>query len=159
MPTRSAAHKYLKTVKKEFQDNPGKYNTFLKVLKDFEAGRIGTNAFITRAKDLFNGKQELLLGINVCLPEGSAITIENDQNPPKTSLTFSDAMRFIRKVKTRFQDDDHSWNSFLNSLISFRKDHKSVIKVVHEMTVLFQDHDDLLEEFSLFLPPSFAKKT
>ncbi|XP_023639243.1 paired amphipathic helix protein Sin3-like 5, partial [Capsella rubella] len=115
---------------------------------------VGTNAFTTRVKDLFSGKAELLLGINACLPNGLKITLKDIPIKDPSKITFSDANRFVGKVKARFQDEDRTCTSFLKTLELYRENNKTCLEVYNEVTTLFQNHVDLLEEFCLFLPIS-----
>ncbi|EPS70393.1 hypothetical protein M569_04369, partial [Genlisea aurea] len=52
----------------------------------------------------------------------------------------------------RFQGDDHVYKAFLDILIMYKKDAKSITDVYHEVSVLLEDHYDLLVEFTHFLP-------
>ncbi|BBG94142.1 SIN3-like 4 [Prunus dulcis] len=128
--TTSDALAYLKAVKDIFQDNRDKYEEFLEVMKDFKAQRIDTA-----------GHRELILGFNTFLPKGYEITLplEDEQQPPqKKPVEFEEAINFVNKIKTRFQGDDH--------------ENKSITEVYQEVAALFQEHSDLLVEFTHFLP-------
>ncbi|KAM1303484.1 hypothetical protein ACFX2F_021293 [Malus domestica] len=154
--TTNDALAYLKAVKDIFQDkNRGKYEEFLEVMKDFKATRIDTAGVIERVKDLFKGHRELILGFNTFLPKGYEITLplDDDQQPPqKKPVEFEEAINFVNKIKTRFQGDDHVYKSFLDILNMYRKENKSIQEVYQEVAALFQDHPDLLVEFTHFLP-------
>ncbi|RXH79636.1 hypothetical protein DVH24_040783 [Malus domestica] len=154
--TTNDALAYLKAVKDIFQDkNRGKYEEFLEVMKDFKATRIDTAGVIERVKDLFKGHRELILGFNTFLPKGYEITLplDEDQQPPqKKPVEFEEAINFVNKIKTRFQGDDHVYKSFLDILNMYRKENKSIQEVYQEVAALFQDHADLLVEFTHFLP-------
>ncbi|XP_010553645.1 PREDICTED: paired amphipathic helix protein Sin3-like 5 isoform X2 [Tarenaya hassleriana] len=152
--TTSDALSYLKAVKDKFQDKKEKYDTFLEVMKDFKAQRIDTNGVIARVKDLFKDYHELLLGFNTFLPMGYEITLPLDEERRKKPADFGEAINFVTKIKARFQDDDRSYKSFLDILNMYRKESKSISEVYQEVTLLFQDHEDLLEEFAYFLPDS-----
>ncbi|XP_010543964.1 PREDICTED: paired amphipathic helix protein Sin3-like 5 isoform X2 [Tarenaya hassleriana] len=152
--TTSDALSYLKAVKDKFHDKKEKYDTFLEVMKDFKAQRIDTHGVIARVKDLFKGYQELLLGFNTFLPKGYEITLPLDDERRKKPADFGEAINFVTKIKARFQDDDRSYKSFLDILNLYRKESKSISEVYQEVTILFQDHEDLLEEFAHFLPDS-----
>ncbi|XP_016647559.1 PREDICTED: paired amphipathic helix protein Sin3-like 4 isoform X1 [Prunus mume] len=153
--TTSDALAYLKAVKDIFQDNRDKYEEFLEVMKDFKAQRIDTAGVIERVKDLFKGHRELILGFNTFLPKGYEITLplEDEQQPPqKKPVEFEEAINFVNKIKTRFQGDDHVYKSFLDILNMYRKENKSITEVYQEVAALFQEHSDLLVEFTHFLP-------
>ncbi|KAJ8773731.1 hypothetical protein K2173_006381 [Erythroxylum novogranatense] len=156
--TTNDALSYLKAVKDIFQDKREKYDDFLEVMKDFKAQRIDTAGVIARVKDLFKGHRSLILGFNTFLPKGYEITLppEDEEPPQKKPVEFEEAINFVNKIKTRFQGDDHVYKSFLDILNMYRKENKSITEVYQEVSALFQGHDDLLKEFTHFLPDSSA---
>ncbi|XP_068462786.1 paired amphipathic helix protein Sin3-like 4 isoform X2 [Phaseolus vulgaris] len=152
--TTNDALAYLKAVKDMFQDKREKYDDFLEVMKDFKAQRIDTTGVIARVKELFKGHKDLILGFNTFLPKGYEITLplEDEQPPQKKPVEFAEAISFVGKIKTRFQSNDSVYKSFLDILNMYRKETKSITEVYEEVATLFQDHADLLEEFTHFLP-------
>ncbi|XLS89606.1 hypothetical protein HN51_065614, partial [Arachis hypogaea] len=82
---------------------------------------------VLRATLTQNG--DLLLGFNTFLPRGYEITLplDDEQPAPKKPVEFEEAINFVNKIKTRFQGDDR-------------------------VAALFQEHPDLLDEFTHFLP-------
>ncbi|KAK6913176.1 Paired amphipathic helix [Dillenia turbinata] len=155
--TTNDALTYLKEVKEIFQDQREKYDEFLDVMKDFKAQRIDTGGVIARVKELFKGHNNLILGFNTFLPKGYEITIPNEEeNPPKKMVEFEEAINFVNKIKKRFQNDDQVYKSFLDILNMYRKEHKSITEVYQEVATLFGNHPDLLEEFTRFLPNTYA---
>ncbi|KAJ6313356.1 hypothetical protein OIU77_014790 [Salix suchowensis] len=156
--TTNDALAYLKAVKDIFQDKREKYDEFLEVMKDFKAQRIDTAGVIARVKELFKGHRDLILGFNTFLPKGYEITLplEDEQSPQKKPVEFEEAINFVNKIKTRFQGDDHVYKSFLDILNMYRKEDKSISEVYQGVAALFQDHHDLLLEFTHFLPDSSA---
>ncbi|KAJ0265897.1 Histone deacetylase interacting domain-containing protein [Hirschfeldia incana] len=145
--TTGDALSYLKAVKDMFQDKKDKYDTFLEVMKDFKAQRVDTNGVIARVRELFKGYDDLLLGFNTFLPKGYKITL-----PEKKTVDFGEAIEFVNKIKARFGSDDRAYKKFLDILNMYRKESKSISDVYQEVTLLFQDHEDLLAEFAHFLP-------
>lgn len=156
--TTNDALAYLKAVKDIFQDKKDKYEDFLEVMKDFKAQRIDTAGVIARVKDLFKGHRDLILGFNTFLPKGYEITLPLEDEPPlqKKPVEFEEAISFVNKIKMRFQGDDHVYKSFLDILNMYRKENKSITEVYQEVAALFQDHSDLLMEFTHFLPDASA---
>eukprot|EP00850_Spirogloea_muscicola_P025297 SM002688S09848 [mRNA] locus=s2688:3:1598:- [translate_table: standard] len=151
---------YLKAVKEKFKDDKDKYNEFLEVMKDFKAQRIDTSGVIARVKDLFRGHRPLILGFNTFLPKGFEITLPPEDDgggggaPKKQPVEFDQAISYVNKIKTRFQADEHVYKAFLEILNHYRKGNKSISEVYQEVASLFQDHSDLLDEFTYFLPDS-----
>lgn len=145
---------YLKTVKDIFHNRRDKYDEFLEVMKDFKAQRIDTSGVIDRVKDLFKGHRDLILGFNTFLPKGFEITLEPEIEPSavKKPVNFEEAFNYVTKIKNRFEGDDHVYKSFLDILNLYRREAKPISDVYREVSALFSDHHDLLEEFAHFLP-------
>ncbi|XP_008787938.2 paired amphipathic helix protein Sin3-like 4 isoform X1 [Phoenix dactylifera] len=150
--TTSDALAYLKAVKDIFQDKREKYDEFLEVMKDFKSQRIDTNGVIVRVKELFKGHRDLILGFNTFLPKGYEIKLPEEKRP----VEFEEAINFVNKIKNRFQNDEHVYKSFLDILNMYRRENKSIQEVYQEVAALFQNHHDLLEEFTHFLPDASA---
>ncbi|KAK9038348.1 hypothetical protein V6N11_023224 [Hibiscus sabdariffa] len=154
--TTNDALTYLKEVKEMFQDQKEKYDMFLEVMKDFKAQRTDTVGVIARVKELFQGHNNLIYGFNTFLPKGYEITLDEEESLPKKTVEFDEAISFVNKIKKRFQKDEHVYKSFLDILNMYRKEHKDINEVYSEVASLFEDHQDLLEEFTRFLPDSSA---
>ncbi|KAK9272549.1 hypothetical protein L1049_002922 [Liquidambar formosana] len=154
--TTNDALTYLKEVKDMFQDQREKYDQFLEVMKDFKAQRTDTAGVILRVKELFKGHNNLILGFNTFLPKGYEITLAEDETPPKKTVEFDEAINFVNKIKKRFQNDEQVYKRFLDILNMYRKEHKGITEVYQEVAALFDDHPDLLEEFTRFLPDTSA---
>lgn len=149
---------YLKDVKDIFKDDNHKYEQFLEVMKDFKAQRIDTAGVIKRVKSLFQGHRDLILGFNAFLPEGYEITMppevaeENNNSKKQPAVEFDQAINYVNKIKARFQKDEHVYKEFLEILNMYRKGNKTINEVYQEVATLFENHSDLLEEFTYFLP-------
>jgi paired amphipathic helix protein Sin3a len=176
--TTNDALSYLREVKEMFQDQREKYDRFLEVMKDFKAQRTDTGGVIARVKELFKGHNNLIYGFNTFLPKGYEITlIEEDDALPKKTVEFEQAINFVNKIKMRFKHDEHVYKSFLEILNMYRKENKEIKEVYNEViyfispvmplqtfsnlrismlqvSILFQGHLDLLEQFTRFLPAS-----
>ncbi|CAN6801239.1 unnamed protein product [Brassica oleracea var. botrytis] len=153
--TTNDALSYLKDVKDMFHDQRETYDRFLEVMKDFKALRIDTRGVIARVKELFKGHNHLIYGFNTFLPKEFEITlIEEDEAPSKTTVEFEEAINFVNKIKSRFKHDEHVYKSFLGILNMYRKEKKGISEVYNEVSILFEGHSDLLEEFTRFLPAS-----
>nr|XP_024382615.1 paired amphipathic helix protein Sin3-like 4 isoform X2 [Physcomitrium patens] len=145
---------YLKAVKEKFKDDKGKYDEFLEVMKDFKAQRLDTAGVITRVKDLFKGHRQLILGFNTFLPRGYEITLPLEEDKKQPAVEFDQAINYVNKIKARFQTNEHVYKAFLEILNMYRKGNKSINEVYQEVASLFENHGDLLEEFTYFLPGS-----
>mmetsp|Transcript_2091 Transcript_2091/g.7479 ORF Transcript_2091/g.7479 Transcript_2091/m.7479 type:complete len:1018 (-) Transcript_2091:188-3241(-) len=149
---------YLREVKERFWDNRQVYECFLDLMKDFKAQRVNTTGVIKRVKELFKGHWELIVGFNAFLPKGYEIELppQEQQNASKPPVEFDQAINYVNKIKTRFQNDEYVYKQFLEVLNLYRKGLKNIGEVYHEVASLFQNHPDLLEEFTYFLPDSKA---
>ncbi|KAG7456528.1 hypothetical protein MATL_G00236690 [Megalops atlanticus] len=66
---------YLDQVKIRFGNDPGIYNKFLDIMKEFKSQSIDTPGVINRVSQLFRGHPDLVLGFNAFLPPGYRIEI------------------------------------------------------------------------------------
>uniref|UniRef100_A0AAY4E485 Paired amphipathic helix protein Sin3b n=1 Tax=Denticeps clupeoides TaxID=299321 RepID=A0AAY4E485_9TELE len=73
---------YLDQVKIRFGSDPGIYNKFLDIMKEFKSQSIDTPGVINRVSQLFHGHPDLVLGFNAFLPPGYRIEI------PKNGMAF-----------------------------------------------------------------------
>lgn len=150
--TTDDALQYLKEVKEMFQDQREKYEQFLEVMKDFKGQRLDTEGVIARVKELFKDHNNLIYGFNAFLPKRYEITLDDQETPPEKVVELEDAIHFVNKTKERFQNDEQVYMAFLDILNMYRKEHKTMGEVYEEVSLLFEEHPDLLEEFTRFLP-------
>ncbi|XP_029356698.1 paired amphipathic helix protein Sin3b isoform X2 [Echeneis naucrates] len=76
---------YLDQVKIRFANDPGIYNKFLDIMKEFKSQSIDTPGVINRVSQLFHGHPDLVLGFNAFLPPGYRIEV------PKNGIAFLQA--------------------------------------------------------------------
>ncbi|PSC76597.1 Paired amphipathic helix isoform C [Micractinium conductrix] len=160
--TTNDALSYLREVKTRFANNRKVYDSFLEIMKQFKAQTIDTTGVIEKVKDLFHGHPELILGFNTFLPKGYEIRMDdvppNSMRAPagaaaaKPPVEFDQAISYVNKIKMRFQNDERVYKAFLEILNMYRKGQKSINMVYEEVALLFRNHDDLLREFTYFLP-------
>ncbi|XP_074368070.1 paired amphipathic helix protein Sin3-like 4 isoform X1 [Apium graveolens] len=153
--TSNVALSFLSEVKKRFNDEKGKYEDFVEIMKGFMARRIDIANVIARVKELLKGHRDLILGFNAFLPEEYVITLpsEDEPTPPKKSpVRFGDAIDFINKIKARFEGNENVYKTFLHILDMYGKQTKTIKEVNQEVVSLFGDQVDLIEEFGHFLP-------
>ncbi|KAI0524065.1 hypothetical protein KFK09_003429 [Dendrobium nobile] len=146
--TTSDALAYLKCVKYLFKDNKEKYNEFLQVMRDFKSQRINTYEVIMKVQELFKGHSDLILGFSKFLPNGYEIKVPEEKKPAE----FHEAFTFVSKIKSRFENDQLTYRSFLDTLEMYRNHTKSSSEVRREVALLFKNHEDLFMEFLHFLP-------
>ncbi|PRW32936.1 SIN3 component of histone deacetylase complex isoform C [Chlorella sorokiniana] len=168
--TTNDALSYLREVKTRFANNRKVYDSFLEIMKQFKAQTIDTTGVIDKVKDLFKGHPELILGFNTFLPKGYEIRMDDlapnvqswqppsVKQPPaaaaasKPPVEFDQAITYVNKIKMRFQNDERVYKAFLEILNMYRKGQKTIANVYEEVALLFRNHDDLLREFTYFLP-------
>ncbi|URD80417.1 hypothetical protein MUK42_10813, partial [Musa troglodytarum] len=138
---------FLEVLKENLDD--GKYQEFLKTIKDMSSQRIDPAECFKRVKALLQGHPDLIVGFDNFLPNGwrrmEPSTFENKPN-------YHDALAFVYKLRNRFSNNDEKYRSFLYTLSMIWTEHKSIDEVFQEVMVLFQNDNDLLEEFCRFIP-------
>lgn len=131
----------------------------------FIVNRIDTEGVIKRVKKIFKGHRDLILGFNQFLPRGHEIRVEDIEKEEreeakrqaqgqKPQVEFVHAISYVNKIKTRFASDERVYKTFLEILNMYRKNLKSISQVYEEVAQLFKSHNDLLEQFTYFLPDS-----
>ncbi|KAG8482814.1 hypothetical protein CXB51_024098 [Gossypium anomalum] len=145
---KNEAFTYLMEVKGMFQDQKEKYDMFLEVLKDFKAQRTDIVDVIARVKELLKGHNNLIYGFNTYLPKEYGITLDEDEAPQKKTVEFDEAISFVKKIKKRFQNDEHVYKSYVD-IFNMNRKHKDRNEVYTEVASLFEDHPDLLYDFHI----------
>ncbi|XP_019435131.1 PREDICTED: paired amphipathic helix protein Sin3-like 5 [Lupinus angustifolius] len=155
--TSKDALSYLQEIKTAFKEEKEKYEHFLQIMKDFKEKRldkdilvIGTNGVISATNELFIGHDHLLLGLNNFLPKGYEIQLPliNEES----NVGIEDPTDFKNKVKTRFEENSHICESFLDIIKKLEEGKKSTIEAHEEIATLLEGHEDLLQELVHFLP-------
>lgn len=67
-------------------------------------------------------------------------------------LEFNHAITFVNKIKTRFNNDPETYKQFLEILQTYQRDTRDIAEVYEQVTKLFINAPDLLDEFKQFLP-------
>lgn len=70
---------YLDRVKMIFAPRPKVYNDFLDIMKEFKSQSLDTPGVIKRVANLFQGREELIVGFNAFLPHGYRIELGSDR--------------------------------------------------------------------------------
>lgn len=66
------------------------------------------------------------------------------------------AFRFLHKVRGRFKDNDATFSAFFRIIKDSRQKNARVKVVYNRIRKLFRRHDDLVEDFTYFLPGQTA---
>jgi histone deacetylase complex regulatory component SIN3 len=75
-----------------------------------------------------------------------------EQNFNTLDPGFDVAKNFVKKIKARFKDRPEIYKSFLHILRTFEIEKKSISDVHKQVFGLFGDNEDLVKEFTEFLP-------
>ncbi|GAA5862618.1 hypothetical protein JCM3774_001079 [Rhodotorula dairenensis] len=72
--------------------------------------------------------------------------------PQPQMMEFNHAITYVNKIKNRFAKDPETYKTFLEILQTYQKDQRPIQEVYTQVTALFKDAPDLLDEFKAFLP-------
>ena len=67
-------------------------------------------------------------------------------------LEFDHAINYVTTIKRRFASEPETYKKFLEILHTYQKEQRGIKEVLEEVSELFEDHPDLLKEFTFFLP-------
>ncbi|WMV50278.1 hypothetical protein MTR67_043663 [Solanum verrucosum] len=149
-----AALSYVREIKNTFLDQVEKYDMFLDVMQDLKARRAYHVAVIERVRELFKWHPSLLLGFNAYVPNDYEIMLNDEEKASSNKTTNNEEKRnLVKNIKKCFEND-HEYKSFVDIMMMYKKESKDINEVYHEVAVLFNEHPDLLDEFTEFLKDS-----
>ena len=67
-------------------------------------------------------------------------------------IEFDEAINYVNKIKKTFENYPGTYRAFLEILHKYNKGQKSVEDIYEEVSRLFENHTELIAEFSQFLP-------
>jgi len=67
-------------------------------------------------------------------------------------IEFNHAISYVNKIKTRFANQPDIYKHFLEILQTYQREQKPIAEVYSQVTILFQNAPDLLDDFKQFLP-------
>ncbi|CAL9773940.1 unnamed protein product [Musa acuminata subsp. burmannicoides] len=137
--------------------DPDKYEEFLDTVVDMKEQSSAVHETVERLKELLriSGLPESALALDVFVPKGW------DAPAPSVSEKkpdYRDALAHVRRVRSRFSNNEAKYTSFLDIFRMHRTDRKPMDQVHEEVMALFQGHDDLLEEYSFFFNHGSERK-
>ncbi|XP_075663688.1 paired amphipathic helix protein Sin3-like 2 [Castanea sativa] len=96
-------------------------------------------------------------GVNANLASLKSESTVEFLGPPQNKDEFQEAISFVNKINVkilkRFQNDKRVYKAFQDIMNVCQKEHKGItIKAYNEVATLFDDHPDLLDDFSRFVP-------
>eukprot|EP00818_Percolomonas_sp_WS_P000217 CAMPEP_0117450034 /NCGR_PEP_ID=MMETSP0759-20121206/8256_1 /TAXON_ID=63605 /ORGANISM="Percolomonas cosmopolitus, Strain WS" /LENGTH=1012 /DNA_ID=CAMNT_0005242535 /DNA_START=38 /DNA_END=3076 /DNA_ORIENTATION=- len=161
----SDALAYLEQVRLQYADRPDVYVKFLDLMREYKMNVIDVSGVIQRIKQLFKENKPLILGFNTFLPPNQKITTESleEKRQGTTSGTtsaapesdqdeFDEAISFVTRIKERFKNQSEIYKKFLDCLHRYQMGTTTIASVYEEVTSLFKDQADLLDDFKKFLP-------
>jgi hypothetical protein len=72
-------------------------------------------------------------------------------------VQFDHAINYVKKIKARYLDNGEVYKQFLEILQAYQRESRPMFEVYMQITSLFQDQPDLVEDFKSFLPESAAR--
>ena len=72
-------------------------------------------------------------------------------------VEFNHAINYVNKIKNRYATQPDIYKQFLEILQTYQRESKPIQEVYSQVTVLFNQAPDLLEDFKQFLPESAAQ--
>lgn len=94
------------------------------------------------------------------VPEQQPNQVQDQQAESKqsTPAEFDQAINYVNKIKQRYASQPDIYKLFLENLQMYQKGLKPINEVYREISVLFRDAPDLLEDFKLFMPDNTIVK-
>ena len=72
------------------------------------------------------------------------------QNGASGQVGFNHAISYVNKIKTRFASQPDIYKQFLEILQTYQREQKQIAEVYEQVTVLFANSPDLLDDFKQF---------
>ena len=70
----------------------------------------------------------------------------------KSSMGMLQAVGYLRKIQERFFKQPEVYQAFVDILRAYQKEQRPIKEVYRQVAILFAGHQDILEEFSQFIP-------
>lgn len=80
-------------------------------------------------------------------------------DPNGGQIEFNHAISYVNKIKTRFANQPDIYKHFLEILQTYQREQKPISEVYEQVTVLFANSPDLLDDFKQFLPDTSNQPT
>jgi paired amphipathic helix protein Sin3a len=158
----------MKNFKAQTIDTPGVVKRVSTLFKDHDNLVLGFNTFLPQGfkiKPEFLRSHQIQYG-NIPAEDGVGDEVGDevgdrvdggvnagprDDGKP-VEIEFDHAIHYVTTIKKRFTDDPNTYTAFLEILHMYQKEQKSIEEVLQQVSQLFRNHSDLLEEFTYFLP-------
>ncbi|KAK8469974.1 hypothetical protein PHAVU_004G023000, partial [Phaseolus vulgaris] len=129
MPTVTVrdAVRYVRKLSYEFRDQKEKFYMFHQVLVDYRNNRINYASLVARIKEILKGHKKLILGFNHFIEKDYEITLHR-------AAPEEEEVKFMNKIKNRFQSDEPVYNSILEILKMYKEGLKDIGEVSSKRT-------------------------
>ncbi|KAH0732742.1 hypothetical protein KY289_003930 [Solanum tuberosum] len=78
---------------------------------------------------------------------------DEDKTSSKKTTNNEEERNLVENIKKCFEND-HEYKLFVDIMMMYKKESKDINEVYHEVAVFFNDHPDLIDEFTEFLKDS-----
>lgn len=85
-------------------------------------------------------------------PSVTGFPADMDDPRNRPPVEFNHAIDYVNKIKNRFSNEPDIYKQFLEILQTYQKEQKPIQEVYAQVTILFKNALDLLDEFKQFLP-------
>lgn len=96
-------------------------------------------------------EQSSMSQLQAAANRGNSISQLNDRKSGGP-VEFNHAISYVNKIKTRFANQPDIYKHFLEILQTYQREQKPIAEVYSQVTILFQNAPDLLDDFKQFLP-------
>ncbi|KAK9453787.1 hypothetical protein V1511DRAFT_504513 [Dipodascopsis uninucleata] len=90
---------------------------------------------------------------------GSRQTPQPEQKRIGGPVEFNHAISYVNKIKNRFASQPDIYKNFLEILQTYQREQKPIADVYAQVTMLFKDAPDLLDDFKQFLPEAAHQRS
>lgn len=105
------------------------------------------NGMVNGANGIGNSMSQLHAAAN-----GNRALGPTESRRPGDPVEFNHAISYVNKIKTRFASQPDIYKRFLEILQTYQREQLRIAEVYTQVTQLFQDAPDLLDDFKQFLP-------
>ncbi|CAH6718933.1 transcriptional regulatory protein Sin3p [[Candida] jaroonii] len=91
--------------------------------------------------------------------QGGQILAQGPNNQEGNSDQMNHAITYVNKIKTRFANQPDIYKQFLEILQTYQREQKPIGEVYEQVTLLFSNSPDLLDDFKQFLPDTSGSTT
>ncbi|KAK9360348.1 hypothetical protein V1504DRAFT_423614 [Lipomyces starkeyi] len=90
---------------------------------------------------------------------GSRQASQTEQKRLGGPVEFNHAISYVNKIKNRFASQPDIYKNFLEILQTYQREQKPIADVYAQVTMLFRDAPDLLDDFKQFLPEAAHQRS